>query len=34
MSMKEKIRAHIEIERQNREKLNAWKKEQKKGARS
>lgn len=31
MSMKDKIRVHIEIERQNREKLNAWKKEQKGG---
>ena len=32
MTMKEKIRIHIQIERENREKLEAWKKQQKEAA--
>lgn len=30
MTLKEKLKVHAEIERQNRAKLEAWKREQKK----
>ena len=31
MTLKERLKVHAEIERQNREKVDAWKREQKKG---
>ena len=31
MTIKERLKVHAEIERQNRAKLDAWKREQKKG---
>ena len=31
MTMKERLKVHAEIERQNRAKLDTWKREQKKG---
>ena len=34
MTPKERLKVHAEIERQNREKLEAWKRKQKKGGKS